>query len=164
MRQQMGLDPSLSQTTVNAATGFGDGASFGLSNRIRELNGTNGSVNKCSSSYRSGDLMGGIISPAGRIGYIGRVGRLSGKIPVNEVAAIALSAERNAIKAYYRGFFANVANDYKTAEWAAARYAAVGGRQFAASSGSSNTFINGLAGLGLGNTIRDALSACSCEE
>jgi RHS repeat-associated protein len=49
--------PSLPQGLVNAAAGFGDGASFGLSKIIRGGLGIDG-VNYCSSAYDGGKLAG----------------------------------------------------------------------------------------------------------
>lgn len=46
------------QSTVDFWAGWGDMASFGLTNSIRELNGTNGSVNRCSGAYKWGEAAG----------------------------------------------------------------------------------------------------------
>ena len=44
------------QGVVDAAAGFGDALSFGLTDKIRDWNGTNGAVDKCSSAYSGGEF------------------------------------------------------------------------------------------------------------
>ncbi|WP_444956866.1 RHS repeat-associated core domain-containing protein [Microbulbifer sp. ZKSA002] len=50
-------DP-LPQSWVDGAAGFGDTLSFGITDNIRDLMGTNGAVNKCSGAYAGGQLAG----------------------------------------------------------------------------------------------------------
>ncbi|MGD9505601.1 MAG: RHS repeat-associated core domain-containing protein [Syntrophobacteraceae bacterium] len=93
-----GIDPyglwawgdDLPQWFVNGSAGFGDTLSFGTTNWARNQMGTNGAVNKCSTSYSNGELgavglslvFGGVhlgrnaLYQMGRSGGIGtRVGR-----------------------------------------------------------------------------------------
>jgi hypothetical protein len=56
-----GLLPSLPQWLVDGAAGFGDTLSFGLTDKVRDWMGTNGTVNKCSGGYTGGQ--------AGAIGF-----------------------------------------------------------------------------------------------
>ena len=54
-------DP-LPQGLVNAAAGFGDALSFGLTDLARNALGTNDVVNKCSGAYGGGELAGVVLS------------------------------------------------------------------------------------------------------
>ena len=47
---------SVPQGVVDAAAGFGDALSFGLTDKIRDWNGTNSAVDKCSSAYSGGEF------------------------------------------------------------------------------------------------------------
>ncbi|WP_431113183.1 RHS repeat-associated core domain-containing protein [Variovorax paradoxus] len=49
---------SLPQGVVDFSAGVGDNLSFGITNRIRDLMGTNGVVNKCSGAYSAGEWAG----------------------------------------------------------------------------------------------------------
>ncbi len=53
LREQMGLDQSFSESTVNFTAGFGDSLSFGLTDLARQGLGIDG-VDKCSSAYSAG--------------------------------------------------------------------------------------------------------------
>jgi len=53
-----GLLPSLPQWLVDGAAGFGDTLSFGLTDKVRDWMGTNGVVDKCSTSYFVGEVAG----------------------------------------------------------------------------------------------------------
>jgi hypothetical protein len=50
-----------------------------------------------------GDLADSLFEPAGRFSYIASASKLASKVPANAAAAIALPAERNSLKRYYRG-------------------------------------------------------------
>ena len=50
-------DP-LPQWIVDFFAGWGDMVSFGITNRIRDFNGTNSVVNRCSGSYTNGEVFG----------------------------------------------------------------------------------------------------------
>ena len=63
---------SLDQSYVDAAAGFGDSLSFGLTNGIRNLTGSNGAVNKCSAGFRNGQLGGVGLSLAFGGAHLGR--------------------------------------------------------------------------------------------
>lgn len=56
--EMMSFDPSLPQGFVDFSAGMGDNISFGLTDLIRDFNGTNSSVNKCSNYYAAGGLAG----------------------------------------------------------------------------------------------------------
>ncbi|MEM9101605.1 MAG: hypothetical protein AAGB12_04725 [Pseudomonadota bacterium] len=58
--------PSLPQGGVDFASGFGDMASFGLSEYIRELYGIDGGINYGSSEYNAG-LYSGVVGSIGTI-------------------------------------------------------------------------------------------------
>lgn len=50
--------PSLPQDLVDAAAGFGDGLTGGLTSYIRNMMGTNGEVNPCGDIYHVAELIG----------------------------------------------------------------------------------------------------------
>ena len=54
-----------SQGLVDGAAGFGDTISFGLTDKVRDWNGTNGAVDKCSSAYGSGETAGYVFGSVG---------------------------------------------------------------------------------------------------
>jgi RHS repeat-associated protein len=154
------------QGTVDAWAGFGDGVSLGLTRRFRKAVGTDGAVNRCSSLYRGGDFAGSVVAPLGRFAYIARVGRIGTGGVRNLAEAAAVTAERNAVKRYFRGPFANLFWDYKDAAWAAQNFARRGAEQFAKSAGKSNPGFNGLAGFGFLNAAHNQFEAeedCTCE-
>jgi hypothetical protein len=131
----------------NILIGIGDGASLGITKKIREWNDISGDFDPNSMAYRGGDFAAGILGPLGRLAYIKSASKLASKVPASEAAAIALSAERNALKRYFRGrpahdFF----TDYKSAAEAAARFAQNGGVKFAKSAGKTNPYFDALAG------------------
>ena len=49
------------QGVVDAAAGFGDALSFGLTDKIRDWNGTNSGVDKCSSAYGAGEFVSNFV-------------------------------------------------------------------------------------------------------
>lgn len=53
--------PSLPQSVVNAAVGFGAGISFGLTTQINQWLGISGGVNFCSAAYQAANLAGNIV-------------------------------------------------------------------------------------------------------
>ena len=156
---------SPSQTAVDIAAGFGDGVSLGLTEKYRNWREIDGGVDKCSSTYKGADFAGSIAAPLGRLAYVGKVGMLASKVPQTVVQAVAVSAERNAIKRYFRGPLARVINDYKSAAWAEARFAQQGGAAFANTAGKSNYGFNALAAFGIikatMNLVNDG--ECSCK-
>lgn len=71
--------PSL-QDTSDFAAGFGDGASFGITQRIRREIGVDDVVGYCSSNYTGGNIAGQVtrdvaiaVSPAGPASGLGRL-------------------------------------------------------------------------------------------
>lgn len=139
-------DP-LSQDIVNVVTGFGDGASFGLSRRYREWRDIDGGVDVCSNLYLGGEFVGNTFPAWGRVAYIVRVGSVGRKATTIE-AALAASAERNAVKAYFRGPIAKWFRDYKSPADALRQYgddAEAIGR----AAGRSNPYFNALAFTGI---------------
>ncbi|MGK2878198.1 MAG: RHS repeat-associated core domain-containing protein [Solirubrobacterales bacterium] len=73
------LLPSL-QETSDFAAGFGDGATWGLTKRIRKSLGVDGVVNYCSDDYAGGNITGTIerdlliaVSPVGPAGALGKL-------------------------------------------------------------------------------------------
>ena len=65
---------NISEEVSDGIAGFGDVVSFGLTNYIREVNGVNNYVDKCSNAYRYGKIAGIINSAVlgfGRLGYAG---------------------------------------------------------------------------------------------
>lgn len=83
--------------------GIGDGASFGLTRRFREVVGY-GSVNYCSVLYGAGNILGSNLLLA-RLGYAFQVARIPARFSIaTEEAARAASAARNGLKDMYRGF------------------------------------------------------------
>lgn len=128
-----------SQGLVEGVAGFGDGVSMGLSRRIRKSQGLDGGIDKCSKFYRGADFAGSVVAPLGRFAYVARVGRIGVKGAANVAEAVALTAERNAVKRYFRGSpLANLIRDYKDEAWAVRNFARRGAEQFASSAGKSN--------------------------
>lgn len=73
-----------------------------------------------------------------------------------------LSAERNALKEYYRGPAKNLIKDYMSPVDAAKRFERVGGDRFASSAGKSNPGWNGAAGLSALNAINNQVNHPGC--
>lgn len=144
----------ISQEAVDAWAGFGDGVSFNISKRIREGQGIGG-VDPCSSYYRNADFVGSVMAPIGRFAYVARVGKIGANGVKNVAQAIAASAERNGVKKYFRGPLSRIFTDYKSAEWAAKRFAERGAEAFAASVGKSNYGFNSLAAFGFLKASQD---------
>ncbi|NZA25153.1 RHS repeat protein [Luteimonas sp. SJ-92] len=100
---------SPNQSTVNFWAGAGDAASFGLTNWIRDRNGTNDLVKKCSSAYFGGAAISALMTPLGRVGYMVQAARIP-KLAQSGRQAVAM---RNYLRYQYRGpltripFFAN---------------------------------------------------------
>lgn len=95
---------ALPQGVVDAATGLGDGASFGLTRRIREMADISGNVDECSALYNAADIAGGLL-PLARLGYLKEVLAIPGKFPMStRAAAEAAYYARIAAANYYRGF------------------------------------------------------------
>ncbi|CAM0997365.1 Type IV secretion protein Rhs [Rhodanobacter sp. Root179] len=93
---------SFSQNTVNFWAGLGDGASFGITNKIRDWNGTNDAVNKCSGIYRATDFVGGSLVPMGRLAYIFKGRGLARAFDGTLEGAHAISRSRMALKWEFR--------------------------------------------------------------
>jgi len=142
-------DP-LNQGLVDAAAGFGDGISLGLSRYIRDRNNIDGGVEMCSGAYLASELAGNgardLLLPLGRLGYIAEARQLA---RLND-ARIAAAA-RNALKDRYRGpgldrllnkfdkpSFQSLVDKGKTTE------------QIIAGSARTNPFVN-IAAVGLGS-------------
>jgi RHS repeat-associated protein len=87
------------QSTVDFSAGFGDAASFGLTDWIRDRNGTNYQVNKCSGSYLSGTAASVAMTPLGRVAYVAQAARIS-RIAQTGRQAVAM---RNMLRYAYRG-------------------------------------------------------------
>jgi len=101
---------SPSQTTVDAVAGFGDSLLFGLSAKYRDYRGI-GSVNKCSSAYRNGEIAGTVYClavPVSRLAYVAK----ARQIPGLGLSAMESVAARNALKDYFRGPFAGVLKNW----------------------------------------------------
>jgi RHS repeat-associated protein len=67
------VDPVL-RKTVTPIAGFGDAASFGLTNRVRDYLGTNDVINKCSGWYTGGKVLGYGADAVAGIGLAARAG------------------------------------------------------------------------------------------
>jgi RHS repeat-associated protein len=87
------------QSTVDFWAGMGDGASFGLTNWIRDRNGSNGAVDKCSGSYLGGSATALFMTPLGRLGYMAQAAR----IPMLATSARQAVQMRNSLRLAYRG-------------------------------------------------------------
>ncbi|MBP7573406.1 MAG: RHS repeat-associated core domain-containing protein [Rhodoferax sp.] len=89
---------------TNVVVGIGDGASFGLTRRIREMADISGNVDECSALYNAADIAGGLL-PLARLGYLKDVLAIPGKFPMStRAAAEAAYNARIAAANYYRGF------------------------------------------------------------
>ena len=66
--------PTIPQGVVDFSAGFGDTLSFGITNQIRNLMGTNIAVDKCSSAYGYGEASGVGLSLAFGAAHLGRGG------------------------------------------------------------------------------------------
>ena len=91
-----GYEPD--DSTVDFWAGMGDGASFGLTDWMRDLHGTNEMVNKCSLSYLGGTLGSMAMTPLGRLGYMARASQIP-KLAQNGRQAVAM---RNFLRYQYR--------------------------------------------------------------
>ncbi|WP_167443671.1 hypothetical protein [Acinetobacter wuhouensis] len=93
-----GYEPS--DATVNAAAGFGDGMTFGLTDKIRDRMGINGVVNKCSTAYSNGNTASILVGQvgAGRAVYV--VGSKALTYSRNAKVLEAGSNVRNFMKRY----------------------------------------------------------------
>lgn len=102
VNEQLGWNPSLDQSTVDLAAGFGDGVSGGLTSLARNGLGVNGVVNRCSSIYKASEWAGiaaGLAVPVGRIAYVAKVGAL----PRSGMAVEQIVARRSRLKTLFRG-------------------------------------------------------------
>lgn len=99
-----------SQGLVDSVAGFGDSLSFGLSAKVRELNGIGG-VDKCSPFYRGGEVAGTAYSlavPITRLGYVAK----ARQIPSLGLSARGSVMARNQLKDYFRGPFAETLRNW----------------------------------------------------
>ncbi len=89
---------------TNVLVGIGDGASFGLTRRFREMAEIEGSVDQCSGLYKVADIAGGLL-PLARLGYLKNVLAIPGRFPSSTRAAAEAAYDmRIAAADYYRGF------------------------------------------------------------
>lgn len=96
--------PLAPQGLVDAVAGFGDTFGAGL---IRDALDVDGGINKCSAAYLGGGVLGSLMGPAGRVGYIARVA----KVPAQAAArggslgkqVERASRYRKRVKEYFRG-------------------------------------------------------------
>jgi len=91
-----------SPDVLNGVAGFGDTASFGLSKVARDANGW-GSVDTGSGAYAAGSVASSLVVPTARVGYLVQASRLGRGLVPTLTNAAAVSAQRAALKAYYRG-------------------------------------------------------------
>ena len=102
MQKKLGMGEGIPQGLVDGAAGFGDGLTGGVTGWVRNGLGVDSSVNRCSSMYQGAEWAGigaGLAVPIGRIGYVAKVGAL----PRSGMTVEAIVAQRNALKAYFRG-------------------------------------------------------------
>lgn len=159
---------SPSQGMVDAVAGFGDSLSFSLSAKYRDYHGI-GSVNKCSSAYRNGEIAGTAYSlavPVSRLAYVAK----ARQIPGLGLSAMESVAARNALKDYFRGPFAGILKN-----WHAVTYEgliAQGKAEAAIIAGAGRTSLpwtTGIVGFGLlssgvrANSAMENANECGCE-
>jgi hypothetical protein len=160
---------SPSQGLVDAAAGFGDGVSFGVTNIIRDAAGTNGGVNHCSNAYRGSHLAGTALPFAGGLGRLAYAG-FARAIPLfldasgGEVAqALEASAMRNGYKAIFRGNLSSTYRMYDPAQLLADRYGGDAAEMLAASGRTSGLF-NALGATAVaGSAANEANAQCGCQ-
>jgi RHS repeat-associated protein len=91
-----------SESVVNGVAGAGDAASFGLSKVARDLNGW-GAVDTNSGAYTAGAVASSLVVPTARVSYMIQASRLGRGLAPTLANAASVSAQRAALKAYYRG-------------------------------------------------------------
>jgi RHS repeat-associated protein len=87
-----------SQGLIDYTTGFGDAASLNITSLIRDANGTNDLVNKCSTAYRAGGYTTAALG-AGRLAYAG----LAKGFSIFAASGAEASAARSALRRYFGG-------------------------------------------------------------
>ena len=168
-----GWEPSSS--TVNFWAGLGDGASFGLTNWIRDNQGSNSAVSKCSSLYKAGDLLGGQMLPVARLAYVLKVRSLKRMFDGSLASAAAISKARDAVKWQYRGgnifggrwarLMGFLFQDPVSESRRAAKIAKYGDDAARIAKGATRTNwkFNSLAVLGSAAAAGNALGGCGCD-
>jgi RHS repeat-associated protein len=86
-------------STVDFWAGMGDTASFGLTDKIRDLHGTNDEVNKCSGAYAGGAAASMAMTPIGRLSYVARAAQIP-RLAQTGRQAVSM---RNMLRYQYRG-------------------------------------------------------------
>jgi len=89
---------TLRQGLIDYTTGFGDAASLNITSLIRDANGTNDLVNKCSTAYRAGGYTTAALG-AGRLAYAG----LAKGFSIFAASGAEASAARSALRRYFGG-------------------------------------------------------------
>jgi RHS repeat-associated protein len=87
-----------SQGLIDYTTGFGDAASLNITSLIRDANGTNDLVDKCSTAYRAGGYTTAALG-AGRLAYAG----LAKGFSIFAASGAEASAARSALRRYFGG-------------------------------------------------------------
>jgi len=87
-----------SQGLIDYTTGFGDAASLNITSLIRDANGTNDLVDKCSTAYRAGGWTTAAFG-AGRLAYAG----LAKGFSIFAASGAEASAARSALRRYFGG-------------------------------------------------------------
>jgi RHS repeat-associated protein len=153
--------PSLPDPVSDAAAGFGDGLTAGITQKIRNYGGFD-SVNKCSAAYRRSELAGigyGLAVPVGRAAYIYKVSR----IPRNATSAVEAVALRNGLKDYFRGRPLNTLLSGWHQPTAASLRLRKTEEEIITRAGVTNlTFDIGIIGGGIAKTAYGAVNATEC--
>lgn len=92
------------QSTVDFWAGMGDSTSFGLTDKIRDLHGTNDMVDKCSAGYLGGTAASAAMTPIGRLSYMARVSQIP-RLTKTGREAVKM---RNGLRYIYRGPLTNI--------------------------------------------------------
>jgi RHS repeat-associated protein len=156
---------------VDAAAGFGDGISFGITNLIRDGLGTNGVVNRCSRSYSLSHLAGTALpvgGGTGRLAYARTAKAIPSMVRSQSTVARALegSTLRDQLKRLARGDFTK-SSTYKIQDPIArleVRYKSDAAKMLAATARTSPYF-NALGATAIiGGIANEMNAACECEK
>ncbi|MBT8141093.1 MAG: RHS domain-containing protein [Gammaproteobacteria bacterium] len=101
-----GKDP-IPEWIANPLIGLGDGASFGLTRRLRQWGDFDVGYSKCSKLYLGGQLVGGSM-PLSRLGYVSKIKQIPSRFKEATMqTAKAAYRQRLQYAAYFRGSFLN---------------------------------------------------------
>ena len=144
------LGDPLPDRFVNSSAGLGDALLFGQGQRLRDLAGVDGGVDKCSDAYDYGSYAA-LAAGGGRLAYAGLA--KTGSLLASSGAQA--STFRQGLKTFFRGGFGR--------NWRPPNLASKTDAQLRASAGKTNFGINAY-GAGVATAAAAGAAECGCEQ